>query len=102
MELDDELYAQITKHSDIGEHYFVEGKFRKALEEYKKALEYFEKLMTEYMEEENPFIRVRYGECLYETGKTEQGREHMLAAFKMEGTEVFDNDKYLKLISDLI
>jgi hypothetical protein len=35
MELDDELYAQITKHSDIGEHYFVEGKFRKALEEYK-------------------------------------------------------------------
>ena len=39
MELDDELYAQITKHSDIGEHYFVEGKFRKALEEYKKAFE---------------------------------------------------------------
>ena len=136
MELDDELYAQITKHSDIGEHYFVEGKFRKALEEYKKAfelipepktvwdasvstlaaigdshfmlkeyvsaLEYFEKLMNEYEEKENPFIRVRYGECLYETGKTEQGREHMLAAFKMEGTEVFDNDKYLKLISDLI
>ena len=58
--------------------------------------------MNEYEEEENPFIRVRYGECLYETGKTEQGREHMLAAIKMEGTEVFDNDKYLKLISDLI
>ena len=131
MELDDELYAQITKHSDIGEHYFCEGKFRKALEEYQKAfdlipepktdwdasvwtlaaigdshfmsaLEYFEKLMTEYGEEENPFIRVRYGECLYETGKTDLGKEHMLAAFKMEGTEVFDNDKYLQLISDLI
>ena len=35
MELSDELYAQITKHSDIGEHYFEDGKYRKALEEYK-------------------------------------------------------------------
>ena len=39
MELSDELYAQITKHTDIGEHYFEEGKFRKALEEYKKAFD---------------------------------------------------------------
>lgn len=133
MELSDELYAEITKHSDIGEHYFEDGKYRKALEEYKKAfelipepktdweasvwtlaaigdshymlrefvsaLEIFEQLMNEYHEENNPFARVRYGECLYETGNTEAAREHLQAAFDMEGEEIFDNDKYLKFIS---
>lgn len=133
MELSDELYAEITKHSDIGEHYFEDGKYRKALEEYKKAFELipepktdweasvwtlaaigdshymlrefvsalkiFEQLMNEYHEENNPFARVRYGECLYETGNTEAAREHLQAAFDMEGEEIFDNDKYLKFIS---
>ena len=133
MELSDELYAEITKHSDIGEHYFEDGKYRKALEEYKKAFELipepktdweasvwtlaaigdshymlrefvsalkiFEQLMNEYHEENNPFARVRYGECLYETGNTEASREHLQAAFDMEGEEIFDNDKYLKFIS---
>ena len=133
MELSDELYAEITKHSDIGEHYFEDGKYRKALEEYKKAFELipepktdweasvwtlaaigdshymlrefvsalkiFEQLMNEYHEESNPFARVRYGECLYETGNIEAAREHLQAAFDMEGEEIFDNDKYLKFIS---
>ena len=133
MELSDELYAEITKHSDIGEHYFEDGKYRKALEEYKKsfelipepkadweasvwtlaaigdshymlrefvsALKIFEQLMTEYHEEDNPFVRVRYGECLFETGSVEAAKEHLQAAFDMEGEEIFDNDKYLKLIS---
>ena len=136
MELSDELYAQITKHSDIGEHYFEDGKFRKALEEYKKAFELlpepktdweasvwtlaaigdshymlrefvsalkcFETLMTEYQEDNNPFVRVRYGECLFETGNVESAKEHLVAAYNMEGEEIFDNDKYLNLISDLI
>ena len=135
MELNDELYAQITKYSDIGEHYFEEGKFRKALEAYNKAfelipepktdweasvwtlaaigdshymlrefrsaLEYFAMLMTEYGEDNNPFARVRYGECLYETGDVEAAKEHLLAAYNMEGEEIFDNDKYLEAISDL-
>jgi len=134
MELSDELYAEITKHSDIGEHYFEDGKYRKALEEYKKsfelipepkadweasvwtlaaigdshymlrefvsALKIFEQLMTEYHEEDNPFVRVRYGECLFETGNVEAAKEHLQAAFDMEGEEIFDNDKYLKLISE--
>ena len=101
MELDDSLYEQITKHSDIGEHYFEDGKYRKALEEYKKAFELipepktdweasvwtlaaigdshymlrefvsargiFEQMLNEY-KEMNPFVLVRYGEGLYETG----------------------------------
>ena len=136
MELSDELYALITKHTDIGEHYFEEGKFRKALEEYKKAfdlipepktnweasvwtlaaigdshfmlrefvsaLKVFEQLMNEYHEEENAFTRVRYGQCLLETGNLEAAREHLFAAYEMEGDELFDNDKYRKAISDLI
>ena len=133
MELVDGLYAEITKHSDIGEHYFEDGKYRKALEEYKKAFELipepktdweasvwtlaaigdshymlrefvsalkvFEQLMNEYHEEDNPFARVRYGECLYETGNIEAARKHLQAAFDMEGEEIFDNEKYLKFIT---
>ena len=50
-------------------------------------------------EEDNPFARVRYGECLYETGNIEAAREHLQAAFDMEGEEIFDNEKYLKFIT---
>jgi len=136
MELDDELYEQIAKFCDIGEHYFGEGKYRKAIAEYEKAfelipepktnwessvwalaaigdsyfmlrefvsaLEVFEKLMKEYEEVDNPFVRVRYGQCLYETGNAEAAKEQLLAAYKMEGEQIFDDDKYLKLISDQI
>ena len=136
MELDDAVYAEITKHTDIGEHYFEDGKFRKALEEYRKAYdlipepkvnweasewtlaaigdshymlrefisarEVFGKIVTEYGADENPFVKVRYGECLYETGKTEEAKEYLLAAYRMEGEAVFDNDKYLKVIEDMI
>ena len=135
MELDDALYEQITKHSDIGEHYFEDGKYRKALEEYKKAFELipepktdweasvwtlaaigdshymlrefvsargiFEQMLNEY-KEMNPFVLVRYGECLYETGDIEGARNYLVAAYELEGEDVFDNDKYLKVISDLI
>ena len=135
MELDDKLYEQITKHSDIGEHYFEDGKYRKALEEYKKAFELipepktdweasvwtlaaigdshymlrefvsargiFEQMLNEY-KEMNPFVLVRYGECLYETGDIEGAQKYLIAAYELEGEDVFDNDKYLKVISDLI
>lgn len=135
MELDDALYEQITKHSDIGEHYFEDGKYRKALEEYKKAFDLipepktdweasvwtlaaigdshymlrefvsargiFEQMLNEY-KEMNPFVLVRYGECLYETGDIEGARKYLVAAYELEGEDVFDNDKYLKVISDLI
>ncbi len=72
------------------------------LMEYNTALQYFRKLMAEYEEYGNPFPRLRYGECLYETGNEELGKEHLLAAYAMEGEELFEDceQKYLSMISD--
>jgi tetratricopeptide (TPR) repeat protein len=74
------------------------------LKEFDVALEYFRKLMAEYEEYGNPFTRLRYGECLYETGNEELAKEHLLAAYSMEGRELFEecDAKYLRTISDLL
>ena len=55
------------------------------LKEFDVSLEYFRKLMVEYEEYGNPFTRLRYGECLYETGNEQLSKEHLLAAYSMEG-----------------
>ena len=74
------------------------------LKEFDVALEYFRKLMAEYEEYGNPFTRLRYGECLYETGNEQLAKEHLLAAYSMEGRELFEecDVKYLRIISDLL
>lgn len=64
------------------------------LKDFDKALAYFRKLIVEYEEYRNPFTRLRYEECLYETGNEELAKEHLLAAYLMEGEELFkDCDK---------
>ena len=136
MELDDALFAEITRLTDSGEALFDKGNFKGAIEQYNKALELipepktdwdasvwtiaaigdshfmlkeydaalecFKSLMTEYEETENPFVRLRYGECLYETGDLVAAKEHLYEAYKMEGREVFDARKYRAIMADLI
>lgn len=74
------------------------------LKEFDAALECFRQLMAEYEEYGNPFIRLRYGECLYETGNERLAKEHLLAACSMEGEELFEDcdKKYLDIIRDLL
>ena len=81
----------------IGDCYFW-------LKDFGAALGCFRKLMVEYEEYGNPFTRLRYGECLYETGNEELAREHLLAAYAMEGKELFEecDKKYLSVISGLL
>ena len=71
------------------------------LKDFDTALEYFRKLTAEYEEYGNPFARLRYGECLYETGNEQLAKEHLLAAYAMEGEELFEDcdKKYLSMIS---
>ena len=123
MELEPNLYEKIKEYSADGETLFFDGRFSEALTEYNKAfdlipepkhyfwlkdfaasLEYFRKLMAEYEEYGNPFTRLRYGECLYETGNEQLAKEHLLAAYSMEGRELFEecDVKYLRIISDLL
>lgn len=74
------------------------------LKDFDAALECFRKLMAEYEEYGNPFTRLRYGECLYETGNEKLAKEHLLAAYSMEGKELFEecDKKYLSIISGLL
>ena len=71
------------------------------LKDYAASLECFRKLMVEYEEYGNPFTRLRYGECLYETGNEQLAKEHLLAAYSMEGEELCEecDKKYLSIIS---
>ncbi len=48
----------------------------------------------------NPFILMRLGECLYETGNKEGAREHLLRAYAIESEEIFEDEdpKYFALI----
>lgn len=87
--------ASIWTLAAIGDSYFM-------LKEYATALEYFRKLMVEYETLDNPFVRLRYGECFYETGDLVKAKEHLFAAYMMEGKEIFDSRKYLAIIADLI
>ncbi|MCQ2503012.1 MAG: tetratricopeptide repeat protein [Saccharofermentans sp.] len=136
MDLNDELFEEITKCTDKGEALFDKGNFKAAIEEYKKAfelipepktdwdasvwtlaaigdshfmlkeyaeaLECFRSLAEEYEETENPFVLLRYGECLYETGDLLNAKEQLFAAYQLEGKEIFDNRKYLAIIADRI
>ena len=74
------------------------------LKEFDAALECFRQLMVDYEEYGNPFTRLRYGECLYETGNEQLAKEHLLAAYSMEGEELFEecDRKYLDIIRDLL
>lgn len=89
--------ASVWLTAAIGDCYFW-------LREYDTALECFRKLMAEYEEYGNPFTRLRYGECLYETGNEQPAKEHLLAAYLMEGEELFEecDQKYLSVISSLL
>ena len=89
--------ASVWVLAAIGDCYFW-------LKDFGAALGCFRKLMVEYEEYGNPFTRLRYGECLYETGNEELAREHLLAAYAMEGKELFEecDKKYLSVISGLL
>ena len=53
---------------------------------------------------ENPFIRLRYGQLLFETGDFERAKQELLVAYATEGSAIFedDNPKYLEFIEDVI
>jgi tetratricopeptide (TPR) repeat protein len=48
----------------------------------------------------NPFVHLRLGESLCESGQTERAKEHLLQAYMLEGEDIFEdeNPKYLNMI----
>ena len=53
---------------------------------------------------ENPFIRLRYGQLLFEAGDFAHAKQELLVAYTTEGATIFeeDNPKYLEFIKDMI
>jgi tetratricopeptide (TPR) repeat protein len=54
---------------------------------------------------ENPFIMLRLGESLFETGADiNRVRDYLMRAYMLGGKKIFENenDKYFKLIKDII
>lgn len=40
--------------------------------------------------EDNPYILISLGSCLYDLGRTEEADEHLLRAYVLEGEELFE------------
>lgn len=53
---------------------------------------------------ENPFVHLRLGESLCESGRGEKAREHLLQAYLLDGEDVFadEDPKYFGIIKDII
>lgn len=71
--------------------------------EYFEALVYFRELYNTF-EMINEFVLIRYGQCLYETGQVEEGKQFMFEAYLLGGKDLFirENAKYYPLIESMI
>ena len=52
----------------------------------------------------NEFVLIRYGQCLYELGEIEKGKQFIFEAYMLGGQELFinENAKYFYLIEKMI
>lgn len=52
----------------------------------------------------NPFIRLRHGQLLFETGDFVRAKQELLVAYATEGADIFaeDHPTYLAYISDML
>lgn len=52
----------------------------------------------------NPFILLRLGEAFYELGELQLSQKHLMEAYMMEGTEIFEDEdeKYFELIKSIL
>lgn len=80
-------------YAAIGDAYFF-------MENYTLALNAFMSAMTCLDDFSNPFIPLRIGQCFYETGQLDKGKEYLLRAYMLEGDELFEEEdvKYLNFL----
>lgn len=83
--------------ASLGNIYFEKGCFNEANVLFSRAVH---NLTGEGLE--NPFILMRYGECLYELGKKKAAKSYLLKAYMLDGEDVFrseeQNLKYLDFL----
>ncbi len=81
----------------IGDTYFK-------LKKYKQAIEALRSALCCPNISDNPFVNLRLGQCLYESGQQYQGRVYLHRSYRAQGKVYFDQEdtKYLHAIDDLI
>ena len=83
--------------ASIGDMYFLKG-------DHKNGLEYFYDSYASPDNAANPFINVRIGQCLLETGDDAKAKEFLLRAYMIEGDKIFsgEDEKYFDHIRDIV
>jgi tetratricopeptide (TPR) repeat protein len=76
----------------IGDANFLRGDFAAAREAFMTAVK--------YGSPDNPFLRLRLGQCLFELGDQRQAGNWLAGAYLLEGKKIFaeDDPKYLAFI----
>lgn len=83
--------------SSIGDVYFFD-------EEYEKALGHFEHAMGCIDSEDNPYLLLRAGQCYFELGQMQEAEDTMHEAYLIEGEEIFEEEepKYWEFLKSKI
>ena len=84
-------------YTALGDTFYLISQYQEALDNLSEALKCPGGI-------ENPFISLRIGQCYYELNNLNKAREYLLQAYMYEGDEIFreEEDKYIKLIKDLV
>lgn len=90
-----EYIQSVWLNASIGDAYFLQDDF-------KKALRFFEIAKSNTREDVhgNPFIMLRLGECYLEQGDKEKAKDYLLKAYLLEPDGIFygEEDKYFDFL----
>ncbi|WP_129716615.1 tetratricopeptide repeat protein [Pedobacter sp. SYP-B3415] len=77
--------AALWLYASMGDMDFLSGRYTEAAEALSRALN-CEDGAT------NPFVRLRLGQSLFEQGMHGEATEHLLRAYMLEGSEIFESE----------
>ena len=79
--------------SAIGDAYFYQQDFAKALEQFQEVC-----LTPDGLN--NPFVHLRLGQCYWETNDFEKAKTDLQRAYNLEGKDIFEDEdeKYLQFL----
>jgi len=73
------------------------------LKQYTEALELISDTLTrDNSSQSNPYVMMRYGQCLFEINKKTEAKDALKKALELGGEEIFEDEyvKYLKFIKE--
>ena len=80
--------------ASIGDMQFQLGQFADGRQTFMTAMKFFDEAAG------NPFLRLRLGQCLYETGNQQEAANWLAGAYLLEGMKLFEGEdrKYIQFI----